>query len=299
MPSLAEPAAPLTVILVVSSENDGGAARSTFLLARDLPHFGVRPIVALHREGELSRRLTAAGIAFEVVPGLPEDLTRRPGRPDSLWAVPGNVRAVPRAVSFLRDLAEREGASVLYGQGTWANILSALAARGSATGAVWHIRNDFRPRLKRLVMRGVARACGVRAIVAVSRSAAAPLEGLPMPLHVVENGADLAASDAARNAPDDLRQRLGIPGDRRRGVLRGPAAAAQGNPRADGGGAAGDEPGGEPSPRDPRGQPGPRRTRRPRRARSSRPPRGASPTGSTSPDGCPPWSAPSSASTSS
>ena len=146
-----------------------------------------------------------------MVPGLPEDLTRRPGRPDSLWAVPGNVRAVPRAVSFLRDLAEREGASVLYGQGTWANILSALAARGSATGAVWHIRNDFRPRLKRLVMRGVARACGVRAIVAVSRSAAAPLEGLPMPLHVVENGADLAASDAARNAPDNLRQRLGIP----------------------------------------------------------------------------------------
>ena len=89
------------------------------------------------------------------------------------------------------------------------------------------------------------------------------------------------------------------PRGRRRGVLRGPAAAAQGNPRADGGGAAGDEPGGEPSPRDPRGQPGPRRTRRPRRARSSRPHRGASPTGSTSPDGCPPWSAPSSASTSS
>ncbi len=59
-------------------------------------------------------------------------------------------------------------------------------------------------------MRGVGRACAVRAIVAVSGSAAAPLEGLPMPLHVVENGADLAACHAARNDPDDLRQRLGI-----------------------------------------------------------------------------------------
>jgi glycosyltransferase involved in cell wall biosynthesis/O-antigen/teichoic acid export membrane protein len=206
-----EPPAPLTVILVVSSENDGGAARSTFLLARDLPAFGVRPIVALHRKGHLSRRLAAAGTAFCVVPGLPEDLTRRPGRPDSLWAVPGNLRAVPGAVSFLRALAEREGAALLYGQGTWANILSALAARGSAAGAVWHIRNDFSPWLKRRVMRGVARVCGVRAIVAVSRSAAAPLQGLPTQLHVVENGADLAASDAARNDPDDLRRRLGIP----------------------------------------------------------------------------------------
>jgi glycosyltransferase involved in cell wall biosynthesis len=60
-------------------------------------------------------------------------------------------------------------------------------------------------------MRAVARACGVRAIVAVSRSAAAPLEELKVPLHVVHNGADLAASDAARSAPDDLRRRLGIP----------------------------------------------------------------------------------------
>ena len=211
VPPVVQEAKRLTAILVVSSENDGGAARSTFLLARDLRRFGVRPIVALHREGDLSRRLAAAGLAFEVVPGLPEDLTRRPGRPDSLWAVPGNVGALPRAVSYLRDLAAREGASVLYGQGTWANILSAFAARGSGVGAVWHIRNDFRPPLKRLVMRAVARACGVRAIVAVSRSAAAPLEELKVPLHVVHNGADLAASDAARSAPLDLRRRLGIP----------------------------------------------------------------------------------------
>jgi O-antigen/teichoic acid export membrane protein/glycosyltransferase involved in cell wall biosynthesis len=211
VPPVEQEAKRLTAILVVSSENDGGAARSTFLLARDLRRFGVRPIVALHREGHLSRRLAAAGIAFEVVPGLPEDLTRRPGRPDSLWAVPENVRAVPRAVADLRDLAAREAASVLYGQGTWANILSAFAARGSRVAAVWHIRNDFRPPLKRLVMRAVARACGLRAIVAVSRSAAAPLEELKVPLHVVHNGADLAASDAARSAPDDLRRRLGIP----------------------------------------------------------------------------------------
>ena len=202
---------PLSVILVVSSEADGGAARSTFLLARDLRRCGVRPLVALHREGDLSRRLAAAGIAFEVVPGLPEDLTRRQGRPDSLWAVPGNARALPRAVAFLRELAARQAACVLYGQGTWANILSAFAARGSRVAAVWHIRNDFQPLLKRLVMRAVARGCGVREIVAVSRSAAAPFEGLKAPLHVVHNGADLVACDAARSGPSGLRQRLGIP----------------------------------------------------------------------------------------
>ena len=125
--------------------------------------------------------------------------------------MPGNLRAVPRGVSQLRELARREGAAIFYGQGTWANILAALASRGSSVGAVWHIRNDHRPFLKRLLMRAVARACRVRAIVAVSRSAASPLEGLPMPLHVVLNGADLAASDAAVKAPHDLRQRLGIP----------------------------------------------------------------------------------------
>jgi glycosyltransferase involved in cell wall biosynthesis len=171
----------------------------------------VRPIVALHREGHLSRRLASSGIAFHVVPGLPEDLTRRPGRPDSLSAVPRNARALPRAVEYLRELATRESASVLYGQGTWANVVSAFAARGSEVAAVWHIRNDFRPIVKRLVIRAVARACRVRAIVAVSRSAAGPLEGLKAPLHVVHNGADLDACDAAMSAPDDLRRRLGIP----------------------------------------------------------------------------------------
>jgi glycosyltransferase involved in cell wall biosynthesis/O-antigen/teichoic acid export membrane protein len=212
-PSLESGPTAHTAIIVVSSEADGGAARSAFLLARDLPHAGIRPFVALHREGPLSRRLAAHGIPFEVVEELPEDLMRRPGRPASVWAVPGNLRALARCVSRLRQLALREGAEILYGQGTWANIVSALAARGSNVGAVWHIRNDHRPLLKRLLMRGVARACAVRAIVAVSRSAAAPLEGLPMPLHVVENGADLSVSDPARTAPDDLRGRLGIPRD--------------------------------------------------------------------------------------
>lgn len=209
-PPLADAGRPVSVILVVSSEDDGGAARSTFLLARDLPRFGVRPVVALHREGALSRRLATAGLAFEVVEGLPEDLTRRHGRAASLWAVPGNLRVLPRCVSRLRSLAERQEAAILYGQGTWANILSAFAARGSRVRAVWHVRNDHRPMLKRLLMRGIARALGVRAIVAVSRSAATPYEGLALPLYVVHNGADLAASDAARMAPD-LRRRLALP----------------------------------------------------------------------------------------
>ena len=180
------------------------------MLARHLPRFGVRPVVARHREGPLSRRLAAAGLAFEVVDGLPEDLTRRHGRAATLWAVPGNVWVLPRCVSRLRNLAERQNAAIIYGQGTWANILSAVAARGSGAGAVWHVRNDHRPPLQRFLMRGIARALGVRAIVAVSRSAATPFEGLALPLCVVHNGEDLAASDAARNAPD-LRQRLALP----------------------------------------------------------------------------------------
>jgi len=201
---------PLGVVLVVSSEDDGGAARSVYLLARDLPRFGVRPVVAIHREGPLSRRLAGAGIPFEVVAGLPEDLTRRHGRPASLRAIPGNLRGLSRCAASLRDLAQRRGAALLYGQGTWANLLCALAAAGSELGAVWHIRNDHRPPLKRLVMRTVAGAWGVRAVVAVSRSAAAPYEGLPLPLAVVHNGSDLYASDAARRAPV-LRAHLALP----------------------------------------------------------------------------------------
>ena len=266
VPPVVQEATPLTAILVVSSENDGGAARSTFLLARDLRRFGVRPIVALHREGDLSRRLAAAGIAFEVVPGLPEDLTRRPGPPRQPLGRarerpgPAARRGVPAG-----SRRARGGFRALRAGNLGAHP---LRIRGAGLGRGGRVAHPQRLPAAAQAARDASRRARLRG--------ARDRGGL-----TIGRGAPRRAAGAAARRPQRRRsrrfrrgaERSGRPAkaprhtrERRRRLLRGPAAAAQGHPRAHGSGATRDEPGGEPPPGDPRRQPGPRGNGRPRRA---------------------------------
>jgi glycosyltransferase involved in cell wall biosynthesis len=199
------------VLLVVTSEDDGGAVRSTMLLARNLPAAGVRATVVVHRETRLTRDLAAAGIPCRVVPELIENLSRNPRARSSAGAIVANLRGLPRAVRRLRELAREQGASLLYGQGTWANYLVALAAGDGTAGleAVWHVRNNHAPPVTRAIVRTLARTRAVRAVIAVSASAARPYGGLDLRLEVVHNGVDRAVCDAAMARPA-LRALLGL-----------------------------------------------------------------------------------------
>lgn len=201
----------LGVLLVVTSEDDGGAVRSTMLLARNLPSAGVRATVVVHRETSLIRELAGAGVSCRVVPELIENLSRHPQARSKAAAIVSNLRILPRAVSRLREIARDSGSALLYGQGTWANYLVALAAGDGSAGleAVWHVRNNHAPPVTRAIVRTLARTRAVRAVISVSASAARPYRGLGVRVEVVHNGVDRVVCDAAMAHPA-LRALLGL-----------------------------------------------------------------------------------------
>jgi glycosyltransferase involved in cell wall biosynthesis len=199
----------LTVLLVVSSEDDGGAARSSLLLARDLAACGVQARMVVQRETALTARLAKIGLPYDIVPGLFVHPARRRDGVQTWSALAPNLAAMPATIAALRSLALKHGASILYGQGTWANCLAAVAARRAGLAVVWHIRNDHSSRPVRCFVRTVARLTPVKAVIAVSSSAAGPYENLPIRTEVIHNGVDLALVDIARQSPL-LRTRLGI-----------------------------------------------------------------------------------------
>lgn len=201
----------LPVLMVVASEDDGGMARSVFLLARDLRAEGIAPAVAVHRESPLARRLRELSLPVHVVPALIESGMRGPGARDrGAKSLVHNLRAAPHAASALNALARQHGARVLYSHGTWSNYIAALAARQRTTPpVVWHIRNDHSKPAARWAGRALAGWGDVAAILAVSNSAAAPYRGLRNRLEVILNGVDYEAI-ARVSAPANLRAQLGL-----------------------------------------------------------------------------------------
>ena len=198
-------------LLVAASEDDGGMARSVFLLARDMAACGVRSHVVLHRESRFARRLRDAGIDYDVVPELIETGLRGSAPDDQgLGALIRNLREAPRAIRRIREIARGVGATVLYGHGTWScYLVAAIGRHADMPPVVWHIRNDHSAVGTRLGGRLAAQLGGVRAIIAVSDAAARPYAGLRPRLHVVRNGADLSAARTAVDTPVP-RTRLGL-----------------------------------------------------------------------------------------
>jgi glycosyltransferase involved in cell wall biosynthesis len=201
----------LVALLVVASEDDGGMARSVYLLARDLRECGVRPHLVLHREGRLGEQLRAADLSFETLPELIETVLRgRDPNDRGVSALGRNLRCAPRAVIRLREIAARVGASVIYSHGTWSSYLAAAVGTLSRTPpVVWHVRNDHSPFLTRWGGRALARIGGVQAIIAVSEAAARPYRGSRARLRVVMNGVDLATAGSGAKHPVS-RDQLGV-----------------------------------------------------------------------------------------
>jgi glycosyltransferase involved in cell wall biosynthesis len=201
----------VVAVLPVASEDDGGMARSVYLLAKHLRDFGVRPHLVLHRHSPFATWLDAAGIAYEIVPDLIETGLR--GRlPDERgWrALARNCTRAPSAIGRLRTIVRQTRADVLYSHGTWSNYLAACTAIGAATPpVVWHVRNDHSAPLARRAGRSLARLGRVQAVIAVSDAAAAPYRGLPGRLEVIYTSVDFSDIDAAMRRPV-LRAKLGL-----------------------------------------------------------------------------------------
>jgi len=184
------------------------------LLAAGLPARGVQTSVALQRDGRTAANLRDAGVAVHVVPEILETLDRSVEGARSPLAIVRNVCGLPRAVRALRAIAIRHGASLLYSHGSWPHHLAAEATRGWASGrpgAVWHVHTAF-SRANGVAARVMARRGDVRAIVAVSESAAAPYARLGPPVDVVYNGVDLEAGEQAAQSKH-LRHQLSIADD--------------------------------------------------------------------------------------
>ncbi len=199
----------MTVLLVMASEDDGGAARVAATLATRLPDHGIRVVVALQREGTVGRRLAAAGVVVHVVPELIETLDRGEDGRSSLTAIARNIRRLPSAVRALRALAQKHSAAIVYGHGSWPNHLVAEVTRDwshDAPRAVWHVHSAFSP-VNHVAARTMLARGDVGAVIAVSRSAAASYEQTDARIEVIHNG---VAIDACRRAAESpvLRQRL-------------------------------------------------------------------------------------------
>lgn len=204
----------LEVVLVVASEDDGGMAKSVGLLARHLPAHGVRTHVLVHRESPLTASLRDANVSFEVVPELIESGVRGPQPTDrGVRAIVQNCLRAPVAVRKLRSVCAARRAQILYSHGTWSNYLAACAGlHRSAPPVVWHIRNDHSKLATRTVGRWLACATPVRAVIAVSQSAARPYSGLSVPVEVVLNGTDLT-DGVDTHSRGNLRSHLGLGGE--------------------------------------------------------------------------------------
>ena len=199
----------MTVLLVMASEDDGGAARVAAALATRLPDHGVRVVVALQREGTVGRRLAAAGVVVHVVPELIETLDRGEDGRSSLTSIARNIRRLPTAVRALRALAQTHDAAILYGHGSWPNHLVAEATRGLSPGgprAVWHVHSAFSA-VNHIAARTMLARGDVGAVIAVSHSAAASYEQTDARIEVIYNGVAIDACRGATTSPV-LRQRL-------------------------------------------------------------------------------------------
>lgn len=201
----------LTVPMVVASEDDGGMARSVFLLARFLPEHNIAPHVLVHRESPLTESLRAEHLPFTVLPDLIETGLRGPRPDDRGWrAALINARRGPAAVRALRAECRRLGARVLYSHGTWSNYLAAAAGfRSRSLAVVWHIRNDHSKPALRFAGRTLANVARVETVLAVSKATAAPYVGINARVAVIYNGVDMTGGTPERAGT--LRQAIQAP----------------------------------------------------------------------------------------
>jgi glycosyltransferase involved in cell wall biosynthesis len=199
---------PIRVLVVFSSEDDGGLVRVATDVALGLPAHGFETAIVMQRPSAAGARLSAAGMALHIVPELLETLDRTPDGRRSAAAIPRNLLKLASAARRIREAARQLGAQVIYSHGSWPNHLSAEATRGAAIPVVWHVHSAF-SRANHVAARVAARRGRLARVIAVSRATARPYEPLA-PVTIVYNGVDLGACGAASREPR-LRAALDIP----------------------------------------------------------------------------------------
>jgi len=193
----------MKILYVLPTAKPGGAAQSLNVLLHEWrkPENGVRPVVALPRDGVVFEELQAGGWrVFE----LPSGVLRHPHGMKEMGQALSKVLLQQRV---LREIIQREKIDIVHANATAAHLAGGLAARRSGIPAVWHVR-DLSP-LGRWCKNLARRA---DAVVAISHAVAEALVNQRVPaskIQVVYNA--LASADwPVQTAPDPvLRRALG------------------------------------------------------------------------------------------
>lgn len=196
---MSPPTAPLRVLHIISGDLWAGAEVQAYTLLSNLSKLtGVEVAAVLMNDGELARRLAAAGIAVTILD------ERRLG--------------VYRIFTQLKTLMRRWRPDVVHTHRSKENVLGSLANRfthnvaaiRTAHGASERAPRGVKARLRHAVIGALDSWCArhaQRRVIAVSRELGARLaEDFPAEqIVVVENGVDVSAV-AAQVAPVDFRE---------------------------------------------------------------------------------------------
>ncbi len=211
--------APVKLAVIEQGFVMGGAEVNLLWLLPPLKERGFDSLVLCPREGEVTRRFSAADIACRIVPLPPlfsvsfRLLGRKVPNPAAcLWDAAALEAAARRTASALR----RAGAGLVLTNGLFAHIYGGRAAQIAGLPCVWHLQDIVSPtRAAGLFLRTLRRAAlRVRpSIAAISAPVAEAVQGLGLPVTIVPNGASLgevktsgavAAARAALGVPDGV-----------------------------------------------------------------------------------------------
>jgi len=181
-----------TILYIQGVSRYGGALESLYQLTRRLGAY--KPLVATSREGELTRRLSGAGVEYFLVK---MDMWRK-------------VRTWPRLPLTLYRLfrkSHKEKVVLIHCNTLWDTPYGVALGRLLKVPVVTHIRNTFeQEKIKKYWLDKVS------LVITVSEAVAWPLKGVGLSHRVIYNGVDLEVFDRKRVSGQQIRRELGLEG---------------------------------------------------------------------------------------
>jgi glycosyltransferase involved in cell wall biosynthesis len=216
----------LRVLFINDTARNGGPGRSLHAILRHLDPQRVHRTVLLPRPGAVSELLASDGAADDVlfeprwVENVFEPWSRDMAREDfgARWPVRfvrafGNLGRMAAALARTVTRARDGRFSLIYCNGTAANLVGGLAAALARVPALWHVRYTSLPPAARPLHRWLAASANVRRIVCVSSAAARVVEDAAAKTTVINNGVDTDEFAPGRGGTATLRAELGLDDD--------------------------------------------------------------------------------------
>ena len=173
----------------------GGALESLYQLVSHPELSPFSPLVVTSGEGLLTEKLEAAGVRHAIVPM-------------GMWRKAKNWVRLPLTLKMLRDLAKREGISLVHCNTLWDAPYGAHLGKRLGLPVVVHLRNTFTPdKIEKYRLNKADR------VIAVSKAVATPLQEWAEKVEVVHNGVDLRVFDPTKEKGEGVREELGLPRD--------------------------------------------------------------------------------------